>query len=427
MRTLGMEFWKKLAQHRLLDITIAAVALLQVCRIAQILPSRARTWDFNFFYISSRLFLNGDNPYTTKLGALSAQYGFAFDEHHLPYAPYPPGFLCFFAPFAMLPPSIAFAAWVTAEAVSLAVLLWLVRHLLRGRLSSRAWILISLGVLISRVVYWHFNMSMVELTLAAAVLAAYALHQQGKRTAACLTVAATGLVKLYPFLLLPWFLWRSADGHRGRLKNLTITTSFVILMVLITGISLWRDYGYHGLPMGIGSEVGRAYHFSVPMLIINLGYAVYDFSPTPQTARWLWPSGVLAGLAVIACAYWLCDGSDREAEWCLVVTAMLLGIANALGHYFVFLIFPLSVAVVRLNSRPTLGRVIFFGLLLLSLNDVETRSTPFLDHHLYLKIFANDLPLMGMLALAAFFALEIKNSPRRPISKLAPNSALAST
>lgn len=404
-----MNWWRRLGQSRWLDACVAALALLNVVGIAQMLPGRARAWDFNFFYVSSRLLLNGDNPYTTTLGPLSTHYGFAYDEHFLPVTPYPPGFLWFFAPLAMLPPHVAFVAWVGAEVASLAAILWLVRHLLRGRLSVRGWRLVCLGVLASGTVYWHFNMSQLELPLAAIVLAGYALNRAGKTTAGCLMVTVAGLIKLYPFILLPWFLWRSADDNRGRLKNAVIAIVFVVVAVLLTGVGLWNDYVVHGLPMAIGSELGRTYHYSVAMLMINLGHAAHGFSQPVAATRLVWTLGTLSGLALIGLAYWWSYryAGDREAEWCLIVTAMLLGIVNALGHYFIYLIFPVTVTAVRLARNPTLGRAVFYGMLLVMLNDLDTRATPFLNRHLYLKIFANDVPLLGVIGLAAFFGREL--------------------
>ena len=90
-----------------LDVGVVLIALVHVVWIALLLPSRTFTHDFNHSYISSRLLLEGHNPYRTPLASESEKYGFVHTET-IPVATNPPLLLWLFAPLTMLPPRPAF-------------------------------------------------------------------------------------------------------------------------------------------------------------------------------------------------------------------------------------------------------------------------------------------------------------------------------
>ena len=48
------------------------------------------------------------------------------------------------------------SAWVAVQLASLWAILWLVRDLLRDRLTARGWCFVCAGTVISATVYWHF-------------------------------------------------------------------------------------------------------------------------------------------------------------------------------------------------------------------------------------------------------------------------------
>jgi hypothetical protein len=119
--------------------------------------------------------------------------------------------------------------------------------------------------------------------------------------------------------------------------------------------------------------------------------------------------GAGAGLVVFAAAYGLCLAKrrDPEAQFCLLCAAMLIGTVTVQGHYFVFLVFPLTVAALRIAARLTSGRVISLILMVLAFNCVEPPSSRFFERHMLLYLLASDLPLYGLIALAAFYCREL--------------------
>jgi hypothetical protein len=409
-----MERLKRVGRIWLLDLGAMTIGLFSVVNISLMLPSRAWTFDFNHFYVSSRLLLLGQNPYTTGLEAMSREMGFDFSRE-FPTAHYPPSFLRFLEPLASLPPRAAFAVWVVGEVLSLGLLLWITGLLLKDRLSVRGRMFVYTAAIAAPPVYWQFYYSQTQLLLAAAGLGAYMLHRRGRYISACLVVTAAGMLKLYPIVLLPWFVWRHAGSLRERMGRALVALLFGAIVVFATGPGLWVDFFQRGMPVAAKNEIGRYFHYAAPALVTNLGFAWSRFNPTESAARLWWAAGTIVGLVVIAGAYLIClrHEGDEEMEFCLVCAAMLAGTVVVQGHYFVWLIFPMAAAAARIAANPTGGRIIWFGLVLVAANTLSTVATEFLDRHLFLMVLLNYIPLYGVLALAIFFANELRANRRR--------------
>jgi hypothetical protein len=403
------EPWRRLGRNRILDVAAVAVAMSAVFLWSTRVPPRWSEADFNHYYIGSRLLLEGQNPYTTSSKPMSATLGFQFSEA-LPVYTYPPGFLRLFEPLAAFPPRVAFAIWVSAEIGCLMLILWLTHRLLGEKLSARGWLFIAALTVMSRTVSYNLYYSQAQLMLAALILAAYAAHRAGRHGWACLVVSAAGLLKVYPFVLLPWFVWTGAGRLRTRVYRVLGVTAFILAIVALTGPGLWRDFFRYGVPLGREwEEAGRNFHYSLAALVSNLGYLHHDFGPSLEARHWWWYMGAMAGLAVMAMAYGVCLATrrDEEMQFSLLCVAMLIGTVTVQGHYFVFLVFPLTVAAIRIAAKPTPVHVAGLILLVLAVNCVDPPDSPFLWQHPVLYLLVGDVPLYGLLGLGAFFGYEL--------------------
>jgi hypothetical protein len=411
----GVMTWlRRLGQNRLLDLGAAFIAVLSVWRIIAVLPSRVWDFDFNHFYISSRLLVRGQNPYLVSLEPMSKEMGFEFSGD-LPIPHYPPSFLWMFAPLAGLAPRTAFWVWVMIEVLSLGLLLWLTRHLLSNRLSPRGWMFVCVGAVACLPVYSQFYYSQMQLQLAAIGLGAYALYRRGQYAAACLAVAAAGMLKFYPFVLLPWFVWRSGGGVTARINRAFSAVAFSVIIVLVTSPGLWRDFVHLGMPVAAANEINQKYHYAAPSLVTNLGFARSGFMPSKTAARVWWAAGTATGLGTIALAYLMCYRSDRddETEFCLLSVAMLAGIVTVQGNYFVWLIFPLAHAALRVAARPSGQRVLLLSLVALLVNQIIPPPESVFRNHVYLRILINYIPFYGLVALGVFLSGELTSGKRR--------------
>jgi hypothetical protein len=96
-------------------------------------------------------------------------------------------------------------------------------------------------------------------------------------------------------------------------------------------------------------------------------------------------------------------GRDLETEFCLLCVVMLAGSPVTWGHYFVFLIFPVAVSVVRLREGLTESRLIGFALIILALNVLDLAGKPWMERRFAVAFVANYIPLAGLIALACLF------------------------
>src|ERR1700683_3987855 len=136
-----MDRLRRLGASRLLDVGAVLITISVIVLWAGVLPSCWIDHDFNNFYISGRMLLDGQNPYTTSMREMSQSLGFRFYED-IPIAGYPPSFLYVFAALATLPPLAAFIVWLALEIGCLIALLWLTHRLLGKRLSPRGWLFV---------------------------------------------------------------------------------------------------------------------------------------------------------------------------------------------------------------------------------------------------------------------------------------------
>jgi hypothetical protein len=396
--------WRRLTENRLLDCGMGFVAMISIVRIVALLPEVSWRNDFAHYYLSSRLLLDGLSPYTTAFEPLYKAAGFVFHKD-ISSGGNPPGLLWLFAPLALLPASAAFWVWVSVQVGSLGTILWLARRLLADQITERGFFFIVTASVSSSAIYWHFYFSQVQLLLAALVLAGYMFQCKKRETIACVLVTLAGLVKLYPFALLPWFIWGTDGKPSERIRRGLVAALVICVVVIANGPRLWLDFFHYGMGVLMSCALNHSTNFTVPSLIANLGLVA---AQSPYI-RMFWLTGASAGVGLLGLTYLLCwkGRIDHEGQFCLLCIAMLISGIISWGHYLVFLIFPMATIVARLSRQITGTSIIGITILLLLLNIICTVETPFLNRHMYLKIIANYLPLYGMLALGFCFAWRI--------------------
>lgn len=410
---------KSLAQSRWFWCVPLLCSVVGAVRIATVLPEGTAANDFAVYYVSSRLLLEGEAPYQTPLEPGYETFGFQYDPR-IATATNPPLLLWIFGAFALLPPRGAFLAWTLVQALSLAAMLGLVWVLLRDRLTRRGWALLAGVVLASTPVYWHFRFSQVQLQLTAVVLFAFWLQTVGRERSAAVAIAVAGMIKLFPFVLLPWFLWHGEGGWRGRLERTLVVSLFGLVAVLLTGAGLWREYVRFGIPAMAPGAVNQTFNFSVASWVWNLGFAVYGFQPPEEVARLLWRAGTLAGLAVIGLSYLACmlGVPDRQRQFSLLCVAMIAGSAMAWGHYFPLLVYPCTVCALSAAERRCLPRITLTICTLIVLATASAGRAPGLADYPVASILVAYLPLYAMLSLAGMLATDLvvrqPNAPGSP-------------
>jgi hypothetical protein len=411
-----MSVLDRIYKNPLAAIGIGILAVFLVAKVAFRLPDRALKDDFAHYYIAGQIYLAGENPYARNLAPLYRQYGFIYDgETGTVVTPNPPTFFFLFAPFALLKPGPAFIAWLAFEIICLAFSLWLTRRLLQKDLSTRGWLFLCAAIVGSQWIYGQFYHSQVGFLLVALVLAALALHHQEKYLPASGLVVLAGLIKLFPFILLPWFVLREKSGYKFRAGRVLFTAGFIFVLIFVTGIKNWLDYYNFSFRYLIDGSFGIGYNYSLPSFIVNFVYAAYDFRP-PADIAGIWSTiGVAGGLIFLAVSYILCLSAfnDRKSEFCFLILAMLLSGARTLGHYFVFLIFPIAAAFAstsKFESRKPFWLVV---LIFLALNLHDLRAIEFIFVNRYIFLIFNYIPFYGLVALMIYY-LKLNSALRAP-------------
>ena len=396
-----MDWLRRLGRSRLWDLGAVVIALLGLIHLVMALPERMRKEDFSHYYVAHQLVFDTDNPYTYPVVPLYEQHGLA-GEGALPHITDPPTILWLFSWLGFLPLPVAFGLCVGVEVLSLILVLWLIRRLLAGQLSARGWWFVCAITVASGAVYWHFCYTQMQLSLAAVFLAALLNQKAGKSTTACLLVTAAGLLKLFPFVLLPWFVWRSTGGWKKRIARAGLVAAVIASCVCLTGIARWMDFFRDALPVFRWYAERASDSYSLGSLAAKCGPELRAMGP-------------LLGPSFIAFCYASCYWfrGDVEAEFCLLSIAMLAGGLVVWPHYFVFLFFPMALAVTRIAAKPTVRRMIVFVVLALALNRYGLPGSPFLVRHPHLFFLVCAIPLYGLLGLAVFFWEEMR-SHREP-------------
>jgi hypothetical protein len=387
------------------------LALFGVVHVALVLPLRAVSNDFAHYYISSRLLLAGADVYSTPLEPEYERWGFHY-YRGIPTATNPPFLVGTFAPLAAMPPRTAFWAWTLLQAACLGYVLAATWEQTSSRLSRQARMLVCGAIVASAPVYWHFFFSQCQLLIAAMILMAYRLLRNGKPKRACLVITTAAWLKIFPVMLLPWFLWRTSINWKSRRKCFGLTLVWSIGIVLATGWSSWKQFRVHAVPvMEAWVLQVRHFNFTIPSFVKNVVWSAHDFQPDWIGLHGWATAGAVIGLVLIALGYGFCwrtgrrqTDADIELEFCLLNVAMLAGITESWGHYFVILGFPAAVAVARITERPSFGRGMVLGISLAMLNVMTNWQSP------WLEFAVSYIPLYGLLLLGAFFVNEIRRS-----------------
>lgn len=390
-----------------LDVLALALVLFGVAHVARELPSRAISNDFAHYYISSRLLLTGGDVYSTPLEPEYDRWGFHY-YRGIPTETNPPFLVDIFAPFAVLPPRAAFWAWVLVEVASLGCILRLTWQLTASRLSVRVRRLVCAGIIASAPVYWHFFFSQCQLLIAAIILIAYRWLRNGRPSGACLAITTVAWLKIFPILLLPWFWWRGSRDWKTRGKCAVAVLVWSVGLFLLSGVEQWRQFWMHGMKvLETWIEQQRHFDYTIPSFVKNAAWSFHGFDLGWNGLDAWTRTGSIVGITLIVIMYGLCWWSTRdkrevdvECEFCLLNVAMLAGVAEGWGHYFVLLGFPVAVAVARLARQPTSPRVVALGLSLVMLNLMGSWQSP------WLEFAVSYTPLYGLLLLGGFFVNE---------------------
>ena len=315
-----------------------AVGLVGIVRNVQTAP---RSIDFSHYYLASNFVISGRDPYSEPLRPHCERLGLEYDAR-IPIGAHPPLLLRTFATFSWLPLAQAYGIWACVQALCAVTTVALTLRLLAIPLTSRLGVLLIGLVCCSTAMLDHWYYSQVQLLVGVVLLGAYALARREHYQPACALVGLAAFFKLYPALLLPWFVMYRSTGIRDIAGRLLVIAGVGAAVWGVTGFDAWHGFVTRGLPViQSGSE-------SLSNFSLQAGVARAAQACLIGTADWL--PGLLAkliALGMISWAYWTAWRRPlaEHVPFCLLVTVMLLTSPVSWAHYLVLMIFPAAVLI----------------------------------------------------------------------------------
>jgi alpha-1,2-mannosyltransferase len=291
-------------------------------------------YDLSAYWRAAQAVLDGGSPYAPfqLAGAYSPQQQFLYV--------YPPFLAVLVAPLAAVVDDYRLANWLWA-ALGAAILAVVVVLVARRERLARGFDLFLLVVaafayapVVSELIIG--NVHLLILGLLAGAWLALGRRSVGGDTAAGVLVAVAALIKVFPVLLVLWFL---VTGRiRAAVASLVAMVVLVLATLPVTGLGPWLDY---------------------PTVLANLG------PPTELTdvlAPTVWLAAVMPPLVAqalvtlvgIAVVVWAARQRSEPVSFAVAVTVCVL-IAPALyPHYLAILVLPMLLA---LRYAPPAGWV----------------------------------------------------------------------
>lgn len=409
------QIWQSLCNSKAIKLLLGLAVLLNVVSISSFLLQRQNQQDFAHYYASSKVWLeDSENAYRVDLVPEYEKLGWTSFDEPVTRATNPPPLLAAFSAYASLNPKLAHAAWTLTQLLAFVAAALIAWNLVRTTLSKDAFCFVLSVFLVMPFLWSHFYYAQIQVILMAMILLAYQLLPSQKTSGttpsltihssiACLIVTIASLIKIFPVVLLPWFVFRSSNHWSGRIVIGIISIATLAIGVWLTDIGLWKDFVEYGLAT-VSIWVKASYEcFTLSSAFHQAGIALGSKSESDLFVQ----IGSVLGVGLIGIFYcrllfrnFETTRRNLNVELALLTLLMLFCGSTCWWHYLVFLLFPMMVIAGELRNRVKLSTlvVVFVVMLLFTNIRVGTFENGILD------LVVNQRPLIGMVTMAAFLA-----------------------
>ncbi len=412
-------FWGTLCQMGVIKIFLFVAVAVNLYHAASARSTRQSQQDFAHYYASSKVWLDGEQVYKTDLRDVYKRLGWQGFDEEIYQATNPPALVAAFAPFASLSPKAAYMAWMLVQILCLIIAIWLTWTCLSQRISFDAFAFVLAIYLFLPFVSSHLFYSQVQLLVLALVLGAYRLtiaseeySPDGVRYGsfvACVLIAIASLIKIFPVVLLPWFVWQSHKRFVDRVVAGLIAGAVLALGVQFLGWEIWMDFVQNGLPT-VSTWIKAGYE------CFTFGNAFHQiavgFGGDPTSDLYVRVGGILGAIVLSIFYLRLIFRSEqqtecRHVEFGLLVLLMLFCGGTCWWHYLVFLLFPFQVIAAETRDRLTMAILCSSGFVLLLFANIQLPKA----NTAILNAVMNQRPLIGMVMMALFLAWILNRIP----------------
>lgn len=321
----------------------AAAILVGIVNIAVVAQNADSRIDFTHYYVSAQYLNEGLNPYRTSLTPRFHELGFA-EDIRIPYGANPPLLIRLMSPLALLPPSAAFTGWFLLQAVSLVGLLWTIRRILGPQVSRAQYVAMMAVFVNGTAIASHFSYSQVQLLVAWGIATALLLHLSGRTKSAVALITLAASFKIYPAVLIPWFMFSKLRGRQDFFERLAVSSVVLFAALAIVGIDGWRSFIQDGLPTIQMSVVGSWTNYSIPSFASASTSLLTEGTGPPV---WSAAVGKLLAVLTITAVYLRISRGDLKPQVAvsLLTLATMASSLVCWSHYFVLAALPAAVLV----------------------------------------------------------------------------------
>jgi hypothetical protein len=355
---------------------LAAVWICAILMLTGTFTKMSGNWhgrDFSNYYLSVWALRHGIDPYSTDLTPVAAELG--LDTGGLTHASETPPFLLCFEPLTWMRPRVAFWIWTAINFSALALAMYLLLARRRGLSGRTAWLLTGL-ILMSAPVNLNLYWGQSQLIALALMVAAMRAMERERDAAAGLLIAAAGMLRAYPLLLIGYFVirrkWRAfAFAAIGIAAGVSVT-------IAALGLAQSLSFIHGALRLTDYSIVNRVDNLSLGPFVSRT-FWVLTGTASGSSADWTRRAAIaVADIVVLGMTIraTLADADCGDPDWrfyslWIAVSIMLSPVAW--HHYLLLLAIPFVQMVAAAAERRSGSRAVWMAALAYVLSAVSIR------------------------------------------------------
>ncbi len=345
----------------------AILAVIWICALLMLagtltrMPAQWRGRDFSNYYLSVSALRRGIDPYSADLTPIAAALG--LDTGGLTHASETPPFLLCFEPLTLMRPRAAFWLWTAINFSALAIAMYLMLAHRRGLSGRTSWMLAGL-LLMSAPVNMNLYWGQSQLIALALLAGAMRAMERERDAAAGLMVAAAGLLRAFPLLLIGYFVIR-----RKWLAVAFAAAGFaagVLVTVAALGLTQSLSFVHGALQLTDYSIVSRVDNLSLGPFVSRTFWALIA-TASGSSADWARRAAVaVADIVVLGMTIraTLSDANRGDPDWrvySLWIAASIMLSPVGWHHYLVLLAIPFVQMVAAAADGRSSSRAIWMA------------------------------------------------------------------